>query len=58
MIDRLGVASVDEASDRADIDRAYQAVLRVHAALPEALEVAGGGRGASARAGSGLGIGS
>ncbi len=48
MIDRLSVASVDEASDRADIDRAYQAVLRVHAALPEALEVAGGGRGAAA----------
>ena len=35
MIGRLSLASVDEESDRADIDRAYQSVLRVHAALPE-----------------------
>ena len=35
MIGRLSVASVDEESDLADIDRAYQTVLRVHAGLPE-----------------------
>jgi uncharacterized membrane protein len=35
MIGRLSLASVDEESDRSDIDRAYQSVLRVHAALPE-----------------------
>ncbi len=35
MISRLAVASVDEETDRADIDRAYQAVLRVHAGLPD-----------------------
>ena len=34
MIDRLSLSSVDEDSDRADIRRAYQAVLRVHAGLP------------------------
>jgi uncharacterized membrane protein len=33
MIDRLSAASVDEESDRADIQRAYQAVLQVHAGL-------------------------
>ena len=49
MIDRLSLSSVEEESDRADIDRAYQSVLRVHAALPES-QVAprGGGRGAPA----------
>jgi uncharacterized membrane protein len=31
MIDRLAGSSVDEESDRADIRRAYQAVLNVHA---------------------------
>jgi uncharacterized membrane protein len=31
MIERLSEASVDEASDRADISRAYQAVLAAHA---------------------------
>jgi uncharacterized membrane protein len=35
MIGRLSAASVDEESDQADIQRAYQAVLRVHAGLPE-----------------------
>jgi uncharacterized membrane protein len=35
MISWLSLASVDEESDRADIDRAYRSVLRVHAALPE-----------------------
>ncbi len=33
MIDRLSLSSVPEVSDRADIRRAYQAVLRVHAEL-------------------------
>ncbi|MGD0377194.1 MAG: DUF2254 family protein, partial [Streptosporangiaceae bacterium] len=37
MISRLSPSSVDEESDRADIDRAYQAVLRVHAGLPKTL---------------------
>ena len=35
MIERLSQSSVDEESDRADIQRAYQAVLDVHAAFPE-----------------------
>jgi uncharacterized membrane protein len=35
MIDRLSQSSVDEESDRADIQRAYQAVLDVNAAHPE-----------------------
>ncbi len=35
MIERLSLSSVDEESDRADIQRAYQAVLHVHAELPE-----------------------
>ena len=49
MIGRLSLSSVDEESDLADINRAYQSVLRVHAALPES-QVAprGGGRGAPA----------
>jgi uncharacterized membrane protein len=34
MIDRLSLSSVHEESDQADIQRAYQAVLRVHAGLP------------------------
>ena len=34
MIERLSLSSVDEESDRADIQRAYQAVLDVHAAFP------------------------
>jgi uncharacterized membrane protein len=34
MIDLLSLSSVAEESDRADIQRAYQAVLRVHAGLP------------------------
>ena len=33
MIERLSEASVDEASDRADISRAYQAVLTAHASV-------------------------
>ena len=33
MIERLSLSSVDEESDRADIQSAYQAVLRVHALL-------------------------
>jgi uncharacterized membrane protein len=36
MIDRLGKASVDEESDRADIRRAYQQVLDVHTAAAPA----------------------
>jgi uncharacterized membrane protein len=35
MIERLSVSSVEEESDLADIQRACQAVLRVHAAVPE-----------------------
>jgi len=35
MIDRLSLSSVHEESDRADIQRAYQALLRVHAGRPE-----------------------
>jgi uncharacterized membrane protein len=35
MIERLSLSSVDEESDRADIQRAYQAVLDAHAALPQ-----------------------
>ena len=35
MIDRLSLSSVDEESDRADIQHAYQGVLRVHAELSE-----------------------
>jgi uncharacterized membrane protein len=35
MIGRLSLALVGEESDRADIDRAYRSVLRVHAALSE-----------------------
>ena len=35
MIDRLSLASVHEESDRADIQRACQALLRVHAGRPE-----------------------
>ncbi len=35
MIERLSLATVDEESDRADIQRAYQAVLRVHAELSQ-----------------------
>ena len=47
IIGRLSVSSVDEESDRADIDRAYQSVLRVHAALPETQAAPrGGGPGA------------
>jgi uncharacterized membrane protein len=34
MIDRLSLSSVAEESDQADIQRAYQAVLRVHAGFP------------------------
>ena len=49
MIDRLSLASVDEESGRADIDRAYQSVLRVHAALSESQAAPrGAGRGAPA----------
>jgi hypothetical protein len=33
MIERLGTASVGEEADRADIRRAYQRVLDVHAEL-------------------------
>jgi hypothetical protein len=33
MIERLSESSVDEASDRADISRAYQAVHTVHASV-------------------------
>ena len=33
MIDRLSTATVDEVSDRADVQRAYQGVLRAHAEL-------------------------
>ena len=33
MIERLSVATVDEESDRADVRRAYQRVLDVHAGL-------------------------
>jgi len=33
MIERLSAASVDEESDRADVRRAYQRVLDVHAGL-------------------------
>jgi uncharacterized membrane protein len=33
MIERLSLSSVDEESDRADIQSAYQAVIRVHAQL-------------------------
>jgi len=36
MIDRLSAASVDEESDRADVRRAYQRVLDVHAGLAAA----------------------
>ena len=35
MIERLSLSSVDEESDRADIQRAYQAVPDVSAALSE-----------------------
>jgi hypothetical protein len=35
LIVRLSLASVDDESYRAGIDRAYQSVLRVHAGLPE-----------------------
>jgi uncharacterized membrane protein len=35
MIERLCLSSVDEESDRADVQRAYQAVLQSHAGLPE-----------------------
>jgi uncharacterized membrane protein len=35
MIERLSQSTVDEESDRADIQRAYQAVLRVHADFPD-----------------------
>jgi uncharacterized membrane protein len=34
MIGRLSLSSVAEESDQADIQRAYQAVLRVHAGFP------------------------
>jgi len=43
MIGRLSVASVDEESDLADIDRAYQSVLRVHAVLSETRAAPRGG---------------
>jgi uncharacterized membrane protein len=36
MIERLSLASVDEESDRADVRRAYQRVLDVHAGLAAA----------------------
>ena len=49
LIVRLSLASVDDESYRADIDRAYQSVLRVHAALPESQAAPrGSGRGAPA----------
>ena len=49
MIDRLSLSSVAEESDRADIRRAYQAVLRVHAGLPGTQAAPrGGGRGSPA----------
>jgi uncharacterized membrane protein len=35
MIERLSLSTVDEESDRADVQRAYQGVLRVHAELPK-----------------------
>ena len=35
MIERLSLSSVDEESDRADIQRAYQAVVRIPTGLPE-----------------------
>ena len=35
MIGRLSLASVDGESDQADIERAYQAVLRSHAELSQ-----------------------
>jgi uncharacterized membrane protein len=41
MIQRLGEASVDEPSDREDIDDAYQAVLAAHAAVLAAQEARG-----------------
>jgi uncharacterized membrane protein len=49
MIDRLSLSSVAEETDRADIRRAYQAVLRVHAGLCGTQTAPrGGGRGAPA----------
>ena len=51
MIERLSTASVDEESDRADVRRAYQRVLDVHAGLaaapdaPAARATSGAGRG-------------
>ena len=49
MIGRLSLSSVDEESDLADINRAYQSVLRVHAVLSETRAAPrGGGPGAAA----------
>ena len=49
LIVRLSLASVDDESYRADIDGAYQSVLRVHAALSESQAAPrGSGRGAPA----------
>jgi hypothetical protein len=49
MIDRLSLSSAAEETDRADIRRAYQAVLRVHAGLCGTQTAPrGGGRGAPA----------
>ena len=49
MIDRLSLSSVAKDSDRADIRRAYQAVLRVHAGLRGTHTAPrGGGRGSPA----------
>jgi uncharacterized membrane protein len=42
MIERLSVASVDEESDRADVRRAYQRVLDVHAGLAAAPDAPAG----------------
>ncbi len=44
MIERLSLSSVDEESDRKDIQRAYEAVLSVHAELPEMKAPQLGGR--------------
>jgi uncharacterized membrane protein len=44
MIDRLSVATVDEESDRADVRRAYQRVLDVHADVQAAAPASASGR--------------
>ncbi|MFZ0046176.1 MAG: DUF2254 domain-containing protein [Streptosporangiaceae bacterium] len=44
LIERLSLSSVDEESDRNDIQRAYEAVISVHAGLPEMKAPQLGGR--------------